>query len=68
MGRGQLVEGHFFPYLLTLFDEMKSRLVLKVACLGQSSLKSKVWVAKVRARTQTCDVRSHVCVCVQNDF
>ena len=29
MGRGQLVEGHFFPYLLTLFDEMKSRLVLK---------------------------------------
>ena len=23
---------------------------------------NKVWVAKVRARTHTCDVRSHVCV------
>ena len=29
---------------------------------------SKVWVAKVRARTHTCDVRSHVCVCVRNPF
>ena len=28
----------------------------------------KVWVAKVRARTHTCDVRSHMCVCVQNPF
>ena len=26
------------------------------------------WVAKVRAHTHTCDVRSHVCVCVQNPF
>ena len=31
MGRGQLVEGHFFAYLLPLFDEMKLRLVLRVA-------------------------------------
>ena len=29
---------------------------------------SKVWVAKVRASTHTCDVRSHVCVCVRNDL
>ena len=29
---------------------------------------SKVWVAKVRAHTHTCDVRSHVCVCVWNPF
>ena len=29
---------------------------------------SKVWVAKVRARTHTCDVRLHVCVCVRNDL
>ena len=28
----------------------------------------KVWVAKVRARTHTCDVRSHMCVCVRNPF
>ena len=28
----------------------------------------KVWVAKVRAHTHTCDVRSHVCVCVRNPF
>ena len=27
-----------------------------------STEKSKVWVAKVRARMHTCDVRSHVCV------
>ena len=31
-------------------------------------LKFKVWVAKVRARTHTCDVRSHVCVCVRKGF
>ena len=29
---------------------------------------TKVWVAKVRARTHTCDVRLHVCVCVRNPF
>ena len=28
----------------------------------------KVWVAKVRARTHTCDVCSHMCVCVRNPF
>ena len=28
----------------------------------------KIWVAKVRARTHTCDVRSHECVCVRNDL
>ena len=30
--------------------------------------KSKAWVAKVRARTHVCDVRSHVCVCVRKGF
>ena len=34
----------------------------------RSVLKCKVWVAKVRARTHTCDVRSHMWVCVQNDL
>ena len=34
---------------------------------------SKVWVAKVRvvkvrARTHTCDLRLHTCVCVRNAF
>ena len=29
---------------------------------------SKPWVAKVRARTHVCDVRSHVCVCVRKDL
>mgnify|MGYP001352542067 CR=1 FL=1 len=29
---------------------------------------SRGWVAKVRARTHVCDVWSHVCVCVRNDF
>ena len=28
----------------------------------------RAWVAKVRARTHVCDVRSHVCVCVRKDF
>ena len=28
----------------------------------------KVWVAKVLAHTHTCNVRSHVCVCVRNPF
>ena len=28
----------------------------------------KVWVAKVRARTHKCDVRSHLWVCVWNPF
>ena len=28
----------------------------------------KVWVAKVRVRTHTCDVQSHVCICVRNPF
>ena len=28
----------------------------------------KAWVAKVRARTHLCDVRSHVSVCVRKDF
>ena len=28
----------------------------------------KVWVAKVRARTHTCDVCSHMCMCVRNPF
>ena len=28
----------------------------------------KGWVAKVRARTHTCDVRSHMCVCVRKAF
>ena len=49
MGRGQLVEGHFFPYLLPLFYEMKSRLALKVVYsenifhLG-SNLPKDLWI------------------------
>ena len=29
---------------------------------------AKVWTAKVRGRTHTSDVRSHVCMCVRNPF
>ena len=34
--------------------------------VGDLSQRTKAWVAKVRARTHVCDVRSHVCV--RNDF
>ena len=37
-------------------------------CLRKNGSITKVWVAKVRARTHMCDVRSHVCVCVRNDL
>ena len=48
---------------------IRDRVLRKRGLDGDNTcLKIKAWVAKVRARTHVCDVRSHVCVCVRKDF
>ena len=78
-----VVKRNFVPAEAAKFKvslELKSKLCKRdgVKNVNKTSLKhhnksvaftiSKVWVEKVRARTHTCDVRSHMCVCVRNEL
>ena len=54
------------PEVLLLSSNLNS-ILLRFHCAHPNlHIICKVWVAKVRARTHTCDVRSHVCV--RKDF